>query len=65
MLVLGLLRRGSHIGQDQPLPVTSPGLPSRSYKAIRDWSLLVLDLELHERGHAANRGQLLPILGLG
>lgn len=36
-LVLGPFERSYCAGQDQPLPVTCPGLPGRRYKAICSW----------------------------
>lgn len=50
MLILIALGRDSFAGQ--PLLVTGPRLPSRSYKVICDWSMLVLDQELHQRTDA-------------
>lgn len=61
-----LLGVDSSAGQGQVLPVTSPGLPGRNYKAICSWLLPLLDLEAHGRGHRANHGWLSlgPDLGL-
>lgn len=38
------------------------GLLGKSYSAILNWSLPVLDLDAHERVHAMNQSQLLPVL---
>lgn len=65
VLVLGTLGRGSPAGQGQPLPVTSRGLPGKSYKVTCGWSLPVLDLAAVGRGHTVNQGLLPPVLGLG
>lgn len=46
VLVLRPLARSSCAGQDQPLPVTGPGLLCRSYTVICSWTLSVLDLEV-------------------
>lgn len=54
MLVLQSLGRGSHEVQDQLLPVTSLKLPGRSHKVIFGCLLLVLELEVHGRGHTVN-----------
>lgn len=53
------------VGQVQSLPVMGSALPGRSYEAISNWSLPVLNLEAHGRCHVLNRGQLPPLLGLG
>lgn len=42
---LGLLQRDFCEDQGQPLPLTGPGLPGRSFKAICSWSLPLLDLK--------------------
>lgn len=39
--------------------------PGRSYKMICRWSLTGLDLVASGRDHAANHGQLFPVLVLG
>ena len=56
---------GLHADRCQTLPVTSPGIPVRSYKVIHGWWLPLLDLGLHRRGQAVYQGQLPPVLGLG
>lgn len=54
MLVLGHLGRISHASLGQLLPVISLGLPGRNYKAICRWSLSLLTLQAHGRGHIVN-----------
>lgn len=46
ILVLKPLWRGSHEGQCQLPPVTSPGLPGRSYRIIWGCRISVLNLEM-------------------
>lgn len=65
LLVLEPLERVSHIAYGQLLPVTSPGPPGRSYKAISGWSLLVLDMEACRRDYTVKLGQTLLVPGLG
>lgn len=36
-------------------------LSGRSYKVVLGWSLSLLDLKAHGRGHTANQLQLLPV----
>lgn len=55
--------RGLGAVPDQPLPLSGPVLPGKSYKVICDWWLPVLDIEALERGCAANRAGLPTLLG--
>lgn len=48
--------KDSSASQGQLLPVICPGLPSKSYKVILCWSLIVLDLEACGDGHAVKGG---------
>ena len=62
--ILGMVCRfwafweGLRADRCQTLPVTSPGIPVRSYKVIHGWWLPLLGLGLHRRGQAVYQGQL-------
>lgn len=53
MLVLEPFKRGSSVGQDQPLFVPGMG-PPRRYKVVCDLLLLVLGLKVLGRDYAVN-----------
>lgn len=58
------LGRASHVGQGQPLPVTTQSNLIGAAKRLTSWLLPVLDLEACEGDHARNQGQPPPELGL-
>lgn len=60
----GPVRLSFFAGQGQLLPMTCLGLSGRNYKMICDWSLTVLDLEVHGRGQAGKWDWPLLVLGL-
>lgn len=65
ILVLEHLGRDFHAGQYQMRPVTGPGLPGRSYKAIQDLWLPLISLGICRRIQATYRGHHPPVKSLG
>ena len=65
VLVLGTLGRDSGADECQMLPVTGPGWPVWSYKAIHGLWIPLLDLIVHGKDQVAHQGWLSPTPGTG